>query len=104
VLEQAHREACARGVNGMAEGRVFQRWSRKEGPNRALQTFGRKHGVPWLTPHVCRHTWATLAARGGVDPYAIAGVLGDTLATVTANYLHHAPDHLRSAINHHTKG
>jgi integrase len=52
-----------------------------------------------MTPHTLRHTWATLAARAGVDLYAIAGVLGDTLSTVEKNYLHHAPDHLRGAIN-----
>lgn len=52
-----------------------------------------------MTPHTMRHTWATLAARAGVDLYEIAGVLGDTLATVERNYLHHAPEHLRSAIN-----
>lgn len=52
-----------------------------------------------MTCHTMRHTWATLAARAGVDLYQIAGVLGDTLATVEKNYLHHAPEHLRSAIN-----
>jgi integrase len=52
-----------------------------------------------VTPHTLRHTWATLAARSGVDPYMIAGILGDTLATVQNNYLHHCPDHLRGAVN-----
>lgn len=51
-----------------------------------------------VTPHTLRHTWATLAARRGVDLYKIAGVLGDTLATVQKNYLHHCPDHLRDAV------
>lgn len=52
-----------------------------------------------VTPHTLRHTWATLAARAGVDLYEIAGVLGDTLQTVQQNYLHHCPDHLRGAVN-----
>ena len=52
-----------------------------------------------VTPHTLRHTWATLAARAGVDLYEIAGVLGDTLQTVQNNYLHHCPDHLRGAVN-----
>lgn len=95
VLEMAHHEA-----NG--EGRVFKHHTVV--PTTALRSFAERLGVPWLTPHVCRHTWATLAARAGVDLYQIAGVLGDTLATVTANYLHHAPDHLVGAVNHHTKG
>ena len=53
-----------------------------------------------VTPHVLRHTWATLAARSGkVDIYEIAGVLGDTIQTVMKNYLHHCPEHLRNAVN-----
>lgn len=52
-----------------------------------------------VTPHTLRHTWATLAARAGVDLYKIAGVLGDSLATVQNNYLHHCPGHLRDAVN-----
>lgn len=52
-----------------------------------------------VTPHTLRHTWATLAARAGVSMFEIAGVLGDTLATVQRNYLHHSPDHLRGAVN-----
>ncbi len=51
------------------------------------------------TPHTLRHTWATQAARAGVDLWQIAGVLGDTPATVQRNYMHHAPEHLRSAVN-----
>ena len=52
-----------------------------------------------VTPHTLRHTWATLAARAGVDLYQVAGVLGDSPATVQANYLHHCPDHLRGAVS-----
>lgn len=52
-----------------------------------------------ITPHTLRHTWATLAARAGVPLFEIAGVLGDTIATCQKNYLHHCPDHLRSAVN-----
>lgn len=50
-------------------------------------------------PHALRHTFATLAARRGVDLWQIAGILGDNLATVQKNYLHHCPDHLRKAVN-----
>lgn len=52
-----------------------------------------------VTPHTLRHTWATLAARAGTSMYQIAGVLGDTVATVERNYLKHSPDHLRDAVN-----
>lgn len=57
-----------------------------------------------VTPHTLRHTWATLAARAGVSLFEIAGVLGDTLATVQKNYLHHSPDHLRGAVNFMASG
>lgn len=52
-----------------------------------------------VSAHTLRHTWATLAARRGVDLYEIAGVLGDSVTTVERNYLHHCPDHLRKAVN-----
>lgn len=52
-----------------------------------------------VTPHTLRHTWATLAAQAGVSMFDIAGVLGDTVETVTRNYAHHSPDYLRAAVN-----
>lgn len=52
-----------------------------------------------VTPHVLRHTKATHMAQAGVDLWEIAGVLGDTLATVEKTYAHHHPDYLRKAIN-----
>lgn len=54
---------------------------------------------PDVTPHVLRHTWATWSAQGGTSMFDIAGVLGDTVNTVIATYAHHAPEHLRKAIN-----
>lgn len=59
-------------------------------------------GFEDVTPHVLRHTWATHAARAGVPLFEIAGVLGDTLATVMRVYAHHCPDHLRGAVNFRT--
>jgi integrase len=56
-----------------------------------------------VTPHTLRHTWATHAARAGVPLFEIAGVLGDTLATVMRVYAHHCPDHLRGAVNFRSK-
>lgn len=52
-----------------------------------------------ITPHALRHTWATLAARAGVSLFEIAGVLGDSIATVQRVYAHHCPDYLRSAVD-----
>jgi integrase len=52
-----------------------------------------------VTPHVLRHTKATWMAQAGVSMFDIAGVLGDSVETVTKTYAHHHPDFLRAAIN-----
>lgn len=52
-----------------------------------------------VTPHVLRHTKATWMAQAGVSMFDIAGILGDSVETVTKTYAHHHPDYLRDAIN-----
>jgi integrase len=51
-----------------------------------------------VTPHVLRHTKATWMAQAGRDMHEIAGLLGDSVATVTKTYIHHHPDYLRDAV------
>lgn len=51
-----------------------------------------------LTPHVLRHTRATHLLQKGVDPYAVAALLGDNLSTVLRVYGHHCPGYLEEAI------
>lgn len=77
------------------------------GPDRPLISLARIDKVfaawadttpwPWVTPNVLRHTYGTLAMRANADPYQTAGMMGDTVATIERNYLHHRPDHLRGA-------
>lgn len=55
-------------------------------------------GLKDVSPHVLRHTRAVHMAQDGVSLYAIAGLLGDRVATVEGNYLHHCPEHLRREI------
>ncbi len=55
-------------------------------------------GLEGVTPHTLRHTRATHLLQGGVDPWAVAGLLGDTVDTVLRVYGHHCPDHLRAAL------
>ena len=72
---------------------------------KALQAAGKEDRAKAMRrtiPHTLRHTWATLAVMGGVPLWEVAGVLGDTIATVTKNYAHHSPDHLRGAVNFRT--
>lgn len=52
-----------------------------------------------VTPHVLRHTKATWMAQAGASMFDIAGILGDSVETVTKTYAHHHPDYLRDAIN-----
>jgi integrase len=55
--------------------------------------------MEWVTPHVLRHTWASLAAMAGKPMQDIAAVMGDTIKTIEAHYLHLSPDHLRDVID-----
>lgn len=66
---------------------------------KTFDTFRKNIGYRDLTRHDLRRTWATLAARAGVDMFQIAGVLGDTMETVMKHYAVHSPDHLRGAVN-----
>ena len=61
--------------------------------------FTGKTQYSWVTPHVMRHTSATLMLRAGVPIWQVAGVLGDTVQTVQKVYGHHCPDHLVNAVN-----
>lgn len=87
---------------------IERAWRERTGPfvldhggsiRSAWETFVAGCPYPWVTPHVMRHTWATLAARAGVPLAKIAAMLGDTEAVVEKHYRHHAPDYLRDAVN-----
>jgi integrase len=39
--------------------------------NARVGVLGQRIGVPCLSPHDCRHYWATRAARQGTDPFAL---------------------------------
>ena len=64
-----------------------------------FETAVKRAGLTDVTPHTLRHTWATWAAQAGTSMWEIAGVLGDTVATVEKRYAHHHPDYLRAAVN-----
>ncbi len=58
----------------------------------------KRAGLENVTPHTLRHTRATHLLQGGIDPWAVAGLLGDNVDTVLKTYGHHCPDHLRAAL------
>jgi integrase len=61
---------------------------------RAMAALG-----PEVTPHVLKHTCATLMLQNGVSIWDVAGVLGTSEAVIRTTYGHHAIEHLRRAVN-----
>lgn len=68
-----------------------------------FQTVMREAKLPEVTPHTLRHTCATHLARAGTPMFVIAQILGDSIQTVTRNYLHHDPNHSRDYLNYERK-
>jgi integrase len=66
---------------------------------KALATVAREAGLPWVTPHVFRHTAAVWMAEDGVPMPEIAQVLGHTDSRITERvYAKFSPTHLRRAV------
>jgi len=66
---------------------------------RAWRTARELAGLgPEVTPHILRHTCATMLLQLGVSVYNVAGVLGTTEDVIRRTYGHHAQDHLRQAV------
>lgn len=64
---------------------------------KAFAATAKRAGLPWVTPHVIRHTGATLMAQQGVPLWEIAGLMGDDVKTVTTHYAKHSPEYLKEA-------
>ena len=97
VLQEAATRA-SRGADGRPIGRLLGDLRKV---NHLFAQFTAAAGVGWVTPHVLRHTWATLASRNGVPEAEIAAIMGDDIRTIQKNYVHYRPDYLRASINHH---
>jgi integrase len=80
---------------------------------RGFDRFKAEAGLPRLTPHVFRHTFATLRIQRGWTVADVAHILADNPATVARVYLHNAGvsvrenarriDTMRQAWNNNTK-
>lgn len=55
----------------------------------------RRAGLPARSWHALRHTFATHAARFGVNPWRLQAWLGHTTITMTMRYVHHVEEHHR---------
>ena len=66
---------------------------------RTYMRLREKAEIPELTNHVCRHTFATRLLEKGVEPKAIAALLGHTNVAFTLNrYVQAQPDYLTEQI------
>lgn len=88
VLEEASTRRTGTIVIG-AGGRI----------NEAVNAVARDAGVPGVTPHVMRHTAATIMARNGVSLWVIAQILGNTLEQVEKTYAKWQPGRHLDAVN-----
>lgn len=64
---------------------------------KAFRFYAHKAGMPWLTPHILRHTGASLLAAEGVPMAEIAELMGDDEATVRKHYIKYSPNFLKGA-------
>ena len=53
---------------------------------------------PEVTPHVLKHTCATLMLQNKVSTWDVAGVLGTSEQVIRKTYGHHSVEHLRRAV------
>lgn len=88
VLERAHAE---RETEYVCDGLSLSIW-------RSVKAVAKHAGIEGVSPHVLRHTAATLMLRRGVPIWQVAGILADTVATVEKAYGHHVPDGLAAAV------
>lgn len=98
ILEDAARRA-PKDATGRPTGLVLAGMS-ASGLDAAFHKFTTTIGVPWVRPHVLRHTWASCAAMSGkVSLTQIAEFMCDDIKTVVRNYTHLLPGHMDEAAN-----
>jgi integrase len=89
TLERAAKERTSKLSHVVGDGDI----------RAAYRTWSGSTPYSWATPHVLRHTFATLLIRAGVDVTEVAELLADDPATVMRRYRHHRPGWLKDAVN-----
>jgi site-specific recombinase XerD len=59
---------------------------------RSFSDYMKAQGVEWISPHVMRHSFASICASKGIDIYRIATWLGDDVRVVQRHYAKLRPD------------
>jgi integrase len=104
---RAHRkhqasERLAAGPAWVGSGRVFTdelgRDLKPDSVTRGMERLVRLAGLPKLTPHGLRHTFATVGLESGVDVVYVSELLGHASPVVTmVVYQHTRPERLADA-------
>lgn len=63
-------------------------WRYRWDPRRPWADYMRKQGCEWVTPHVMRHTFASILIQQNVSLYKVAKWMGDGAAVVERHYAH----------------
>lgn len=84
-----HTDAPAVGslLLGSRKGGKLQGAMSERAINGRVGVLGRAAGVKGLSPHDCRHYWATRAARQGTDPFALQEAGGWNSLTMPRRYV-----------------
>lgn len=69
----------------------------------SCKKIAKEIGIPLLTPHKLRHTFATLLVRGGVDMKTLQLLLGHSQLATTSIYMHPDKRDMRSAVDNAQK-
>ncbi|TIL91715.1 MAG: site-specific integrase [Mesorhizobium sp.] len=106
ILERAYAERLHKDRDGLVldnAGAIwpqFQRVAIEAGMSRQRKPkAGAKPKSTGFSPHVLRHTAASMMARNGAPLWKIGKVLGDKISTVEKFYAKHQPDDLRDVVN-----
>jgi integrase len=71
----------------VARGKANRRWD----PRRPYTEHCEAQGLRWVTPHVMRHTFATLHVQAGTPIATVARWLGDSVEVTYNHYAAYAP-------------
>lgn len=98
-MNKTARAALIEAREGATIGRVIE-WAGQPvaSVKKGIAAAGRRCGMPWVTPHVFRHSAASIMAADGVSMERIAQVLAHADSRLTERvYARFSPEHLRDA-------